>query len=184
MLKIYSEMLSEAKEKIKFYRDFKFKPFRLSEYGTEKNNCNEVIPVDELIKTDSWKNIAANELLNLYEKYKINNQVEVALSAIAIGPVLLLTVPAELFVEYGIEIKNRLKDIFKVILIFVLSNGWIGYIPTKKAFSFKEGAYEVQFLNSSKLIERAGDIIVEELTKMSLELKRLSIVDNWWLKKR
>ena len=46
-----------------------------------------------------------------------------------------------------------------------LANGWVGYVPTKKAFSFNSG-YEVQFLSSSKLSEDAGDIITEEIIQM------------------
>lgn len=169
--KITKRMILNAKKTINFYKNFDFRPFKLSEYGIESYLNKEVISADELIKTDYWKNMAANELISLYEKYKDNNLVSIPLTVISIGKILLLTIPAEVFVEYGVEIKKKLNTFFKSILIMELSNGWVGYIPTKKAFLFKEkGSYEVQFLNSSKLAENAGSVITKELIKMARNL--------------
>lgn len=168
--KITDKMVRKAKETLEFYKDFKFQQFKLSEYGTESYMCNDIISADALIKSDYWKYIIANELLNLYKRYKNNNTVDIPLTAIRIGKVLILTVPAELFIEYGLELRKKLTGIFKEIFLFELSNGWVGYIPTKKAFSAKEGGYEVQFLNSSKLVENAGEIIVEKLFKLANNL--------------
>ena len=108
--------------------------------------------------------------MNLYQKYKENNLVKVPLTALAIGDILVLAVSAEYFVEYFLDIKRKLKDKWSNVYIFELSNGWVGYIPTKKAFSFKDGAYEVQFLESSKLCDDAGVLIEEELLKMADKL--------------
>ncbi|MCL4417799.1 MAG: hypothetical protein M1365_14105, partial [Actinobacteria bacterium] len=168
--KITDKMVRKAKETLEFYKDFKFQQFKLSEYGTESYMCNDIISADALIKSDYWKYIIANELLNLYKRYKNNKTVDIPLTAIRIGKVLILTVPAELFIEYGLELRKKLTGIFKEIFLFELSNGWVGYIPTKKAFSAKEGGYEVQFLNSSKLVENAGEIIVEKLFKLANNL--------------
>ena len=171
--KITKKMISKAKKTIDFYRDFDFKPFKLSEYGVEGHLNKEVISADELIRTDYWKNMAANELINLHERYKNDDLVEIPLTAITIDEVLILTIPAEVFVEYGLKIKKKLKSCFKAIFILELSNGWVGYVPTGKAFLFKEKcAYEVQLLNSSKLTENAGSIITDELIKMARNLAK------------
>ncbi|MCJ7492332.1 MAG: hypothetical protein MUP15_09345 [Dehalococcoidia bacterium] len=80
----------------------------------------------------------------------------------ALGDVGIATVPGELFVELGLEIKR--KSPFKRNLLFELANGSVGYIPTKKAFA--EGSYETTLRRSSCLIEDAGDRMVSRVTEL------------------
>jgi hypothetical protein len=109
--------------------------------------------------------MSANEIINLSMAYKNNKLEKVPLTVAKIGSILLITVPVELFVEYSLNLKNIFKGKYKSIIVVELANGWVGYVPTKKAFTFNSG-YEVQFLNSSKLSEGAGDIITEEIIRM------------------
>ena len=102
------------------------------------------------MKTDFWKKIATNELINLYERHKDNNLETVPVTLARISDALLIAVPGELFVEYGLKVKRFLKDKYGVILIIELANGYVGYIPTKEAFNSKNGGYEIQFLTTSK----------------------------------
>ncbi|MFN2352622.1 MAG: hypothetical protein ABR497_11825, partial [Kiritimatiellia bacterium] len=46
--------------------------------------------------------------------------------------------PAELFVEFQLDIKNRFKD--RKVIVTELTNGRIGYVPTRLACAL--GGYE------------------------------------------
>ncbi|MBC7109123.1 MAG: neutral/alkaline non-lysosomal ceramidase N-terminal domain-containing protein [Methanomassiliicoccales archaeon] len=83
----------------------------------------------------------------------------VELQAVRIGDCALLAFPGELFVEIGLEIKT--KSPFKYTFIIGYANGYVGYVPTKQAFT--EGGYEVV---ATDFAPEAHEIIVEE----SLEL--------------
>ncbi len=78
---------------------------------------------------------------------------------IRVGDVAIATNPGELFVEFGLEIKE--KSPFKHTFVVELANGYAGYIPTQQAF--QEGGYEpLHTVHSSHLRVDAGDIMVEE----------------------
>ena len=106
----------------------------------------------------------------LHELYGERGRETVPLTVLNIGPALLVTTPAELFVEYSLRLKQRFKDSYDAVFVAELVNGWVGYVPTKKAFEPAEGGYEVQFLSSSKLAENAGDTMVDEIIDMEGQL--------------
>ncbi len=77
--------------------------------------------------------------------------------------VAISTNPAELFVEFGLQIKERSP--FKTTLISELSNGWCGYVPTEEAFS--RGGYEThRSVFVSRLVKNAGHTIVDRSVEM------------------
>jgi len=164
--KITKEMLGAAKKIVDRFAGKKLHVQNLSNYGTESYKDQSVISANKLLETDFWKNAAAVELLKLGEKYDDDRYETVPLTMFTIGKAIFAGVPAELFVEFSLEIKEQFKKKFKYVFVFELVNGWVGYVPTKKAFEPEIGGYEVQFLNSSKLCEDAGEIIVNELFKM------------------
>ena len=89
----------------------------------------------------------------------------VEISALSFGDVAIVTSPAELFVEYGLEIKRHSP--FATTLVAELTNGYCGYVPT--AAAFQHGGYEThRTMYTSRLGVDAGDRIV----KASLELLR------------
>ena len=51
---------------------------------------------------------------------------------IALGDLAVVGVPAEYFVELQLDIQERSP--FPVTVVSELTNGWIGYVPTRKAF--------------------------------------------------
>jgi hypothetical protein len=153
------------------YSGKKFRVKNLSNYGVESYRDGSFISANTLLKTEFWKNAEAGELLKLYAMYKDDNRETVPLTVMNFGLMLLVTTPAELFVEYSLELKLRFKDKYKAVFVAELVNGWVGYVPTKRAFEPENGGYEVQFLNSSKLNENAGDIILNEIINMEKELK-------------
>jgi hypothetical protein len=173
---ISENMLAEAKETIKQFEGKNFRVKNLSEYGIESHKNDSVISTRKLLETEFWQNVSAHELLQLHERYKKDNRVVVPLTIVAIGQNLIATIPAELFVEFALQIKNRYRGSYSHVLVFELTNGWVGYVPTKKAFQPENGGYEVQLLNSSKLCEDAGTIITNTIFQMVNELPTSSCI--------
>jgi len=82
--------------------------------------------------------------------------------ALRIGDVALVGLPGEIFVEFGLEIKD--KTPIKPTFCTSLANDWVGYVPTPKAM--EEGSYETQTARSSKLTAEAGP----DMVRAALEL--------------
>ena len=77
--------------------------------------------------------------------------------AIVLDEHALIAIPAELFVELGLAIKERAYPVRA--LIVGLANGMVGYVPHREAFA--RGGYETTFGDVSKLAPPAGDMLVE-----------------------
>lgn len=87
--------------------------------------------------------------------------VSAELSALKIGPYLLLTMPGEPMVEYGFKLEKAVAD-RAVPIIVGYANGNLGYIATSAAYEV--GGYEP---NTSKLLPQAEEIILEELGRLT-----------------
>ncbi|MGB7069653.1 MAG: neutral/alkaline non-lysosomal ceramidase N-terminal domain-containing protein [Pyrinomonadaceae bacterium] len=86
----------------------------------------------------------------------------VELQAVRIGDAVFLAVPAEVFVEIGIGIKQRAKH---NVFIIGIANGYIGYLPTAAAYA--QNGYEVV---SSKVGPRSEELLYEEAIKLEQRL--------------
>jgi hypothetical protein len=85
--------------------------------------------------------------------------VEVEVQAIQVGPAVFITNPAELFVNYGLELKS--KSHFPFTFPVELANGSVGYVPTEDAFGLHGGGYETRLTSYSNLEVSAGRQLVE-----------------------
>jgi len=65
------------------------------------------------------------------------SKVRTKVTATRIGNLVIIGIPGEAFVEYGLEFKSLKKY---VVIPLTLANDYIGYLPTEEAF--KEGGYE------------------------------------------
>ena len=99
----------------------------------------------------------ANEVVLLAEERRLSPIVKAEVQVVAIGSAAFVGIPAELFVEFGLEIKRRSPFLFTYIAGD--ANGMVGYVPTRKAF--RGGGYETRLARSSKLTAEAGEILVE-----------------------
>lgn len=87
---------------------------------------------------------------------------EVRVNAVRIGDAAICTNPGELFVEFGLRIRELSSA--PVNIISELTDGHVGYIPTLLAFS--RGGYETWPSYTSKLVPEAGDRIVESTCRL------------------
>jgi len=87
--------------------------------------------------------------------------VTAELQAMKIGPYLLLTMPGEPMVEYGLRLEAAIADRATPIIVGY-ANGNIGYIATAEAHLV--GGYEP---NMSKLAPEAEPVILRELGKLA-----------------
>jgi hypothetical protein len=91
-----------------------------------------------------------------------DNPVRVVMNVIRLGDTVLCTNGAELFVEFGLQIRE--KSPARVTFVSELTDGYVGYIPTLKAFS--RGGYETWPAPTSKLDPSAGAAIVATTAKL------------------
>lgn len=97
------------------------------------------------------------ERLALLERGHTECLIETGAVSIA-DKAAISTNPAELFVEFGMEIKRRSP--FPVTLVSELTNGYCGYVPTEAAF--EHGGYEAhRGVYASRLVKNGGRIITE-----------------------
>jgi len=85
---------------------------------------------------------------------------EMLIQAFQIGDLVTVALPGEVFVEVGLEIKQRSP--FARTLVCELANDSVGYIPTEKAFG--EGSYEtiqspVAIGTASEMVESAVELL-------------------------
>jgi neutral ceramidase len=88
------------------------------------------------------------------------------LQAIRIGDVAIVGVPAELFTQLGIDIKNRSP--FRYTYVAELANDWIGYIPNREGY--KLGGYQVWTGYHSYAETGTGERLVDEAVEMLKQL--------------
>lgn len=91
-----------------------------------------------------------------------DGHLPVELQAIRIDDAMFLAVPAEIFVEIGLSIKQRSKQ--KTFIVGI-ANGYIGYFPTAEAFPV--GGYEVV---SSKVAPQSESMLYREAEKIEKRL--------------
>ena len=97
-------------------------------------------------------------------------QVDVELSCLALGPVVLGFVPGEVFVEFQLEFRRNAAPAHGIFVGY--ANGWPGYIPTLAAYP--EGGYGVDLCTTdppeysrTSLPPGAGETILERLVEMA-----------------
>ena len=86
-------------------------------------------------------------------------EVEVEVQAVQIGPAVFVTNPAEMFVEYGLELK--MGSGFDYTFPVELANGCVGYVPTLAAMGEHGGGYETRLTSYSNLEITAGRQMLE-----------------------
>ena len=118
--------------------------------------AEEIVAKAEGPVMKSMEEIYARETL-LLKDYP--SEVDILLQVFRIGDLAIAAVPAEVFVEIGLELKE--KSPFKPTFTIELANGYNGYLPTPA--QHKLGGYETWRARSSYLEEHASDKILATL---------------------
>lgn len=100
----------------------------------------------------AYPKIRARTHLQRHERGQATEPIEV--QAIRVGDLALLGIPAEYFVEYGLQLRERSPAAHTFVV--ELANDYIGYVPTPEAFD--GGAYEG---TSARFARDTGDVMAE-----------------------
>ena len=117
-------------------------------------NKGALPPEKRKLKTDLQGAEKVKKFIQL--KDKLENNVE--LNILQFGPVDIVTIPGELFFSLGEKIKQQVAE--QKIMIACYTNGYLGYIPTEKAYT--EGGYEAL---STPLAKGTGEKIVATVSQ-------------------
>jgi hypothetical protein len=93
----------------------------------------------------------------LLAEIETEHEQHAEVQAVVLDEHALVGIPAELFVEFGLAIKERAYPLR--VSIVGLANGMVGYVPTSEAFA--RGGYETTFGDGSKLAPPAGNLLVD-----------------------
>lgn len=112
---------------------------------------------DDRIPERAYPKIRARTHLQRHEQGNAAEQIEV--QSMRLGDLAVCGVPAEYFVEYGLQLRERSPA--KHTFVVELANDYIGYVPTPEAFD--GGGYEG---TSARFARDTGDMIAEAVLDM------------------
>ena len=87
--------------------------------------------------------------------------------ALAIGDVIYVTFPGELFVEFGLRLKLAAYPARVVVVGY--ANGMVGYVPTAEGFA--AGGYETTFAPSSRQAPESGELLYQAAWTLVKQLR-------------
>jgi len=125
----------------------------------ENTKCN----IDDLVTKGSKELVEyfyAKEAIRM--SIEKEESVDAEVQALKIGDLAISAMPGEIFVEFGLDIKNRSP--FKYNMVNSLANGIFGYIPVREAFA--QGGYEPRLCATSRLEEEAGYKMVDNIVDL------------------
>ena len=125
----------------------------------EKQWADMVIERDKNLVEDMVDGIPDKTYAKMIKEMLVrpDKECETVLQGLAIDNFAFVTFPGEVYVEFGLQVKELSP--YKNTMIIGLANSYSGYIPKKEAFS--QGGYEVKTAWSSQLAYNAGDILVD-----------------------
>ena len=109
-------------------------------------------------------------LRNLVYYYTVNraDRDSLWLQAICIGSVCIYVMPGEIYVNFGLKIKQNSP--FAYNLVIENSNSFGGYFPTPEAFAKESDLYEISLCEGSCHAPEAGDMMTDRLLEMGKQL--------------
>lgn len=113
-----------------------------------------------------WLELKATEARAVLEALRDGHTptIDADIAALRIGDIALAFVPAELFSELGVMIKERSPAVITVVVGY--TDGALWYVPTRAAFD--EGGYEV--VDACRVAPGAGEFLVGRVVDLLNEL--------------
>ena len=135
----------------------------------------EIILAESLLKKSSKErndiNKRTTSVANRVIEYSDPDYPEtepVLIQAMRIGEQAIVSMPFEVLVEIGLEIKK--KSAFERTFLIAMANGGYGYLPPPN--QHKLGGYET-WLGTSRFQPQSSDLLIKHLLQMLEELKKL-----------
>jgi hypothetical protein len=129
-----------------------------------KPSEEDIRAAEHTLRTEAPEHVEcafAAELLRANERQEPS--VDVEIQAILLGDLAIIGLPGELFVEFGLELKE--KSPFPITLVSELSNGSVSaYLCTKE--SYAQGGYEPRITDNNRLAIDAGELLTEHTLKL------------------
>ena len=161
---------------------------RVVQVGIKRDMGNLDIPPDleeqkavlERMRASEWKAVITDpkRQQDAFQRYQVYRQAlwrvllrkryadrpteALPLQCLRIGPVILVAVPGELFIEHQLRLQARFPE--RRVMIFGYANGFCGYIPTAEAMAAP--MYETQASLMHRLDGRAGDLMMAAAAEM------------------
>ena len=123
-------------------------------------------------KLEQWlqqgKSLMRARNLVFYEASNDAEYSDLYVQGMKIGDVGIYALPGEVFVKFGLEIKE--KSPFKNNIVIENSNSYCGYVPTMEAFDECSDLYETSLCFHSCLIPEAGDMLTGKALEIGKKL--------------
>jgi len=126
----------------------------------------EPIWLDEAKTVVKWDWMYAVSHIDLEELLQKSSHYQYEIQAVRIGNTAVLALIGEPFVEAQLRIK--LESPAEFTFLAHMSNGFVGYIPTRRAL--KAGGYETRIQHTSCLAPEALEMIEDESIALIKEL--------------
>lgn len=140
--------------------------------GVRKPDARELVRAREILDKQKGQDVLKDrDAIYARESVHISeypDQVPLIIQAFRIGDLAISAIPCEVFVEIGLEIKE--KSPFESNFTISLANGYNGYLPTPRQHGW--GGYETWRARSSYLEVEASDKITGTLFPLLRTLKQ------------
>ncbi len=126
-------------------------------YSAEELAEFERLLADDRIPDRAYPKVRARTHLARHEQGQASEPIEV--QTMRLGDLALFGIPAEYFVEYGLQLRERSSTPHAFVV--ELANDYMGYVPTPEAFD--GGAYEG---TSARYARETGDVMAAAVLEM------------------
>lgn len=155
----------------------------------EKEWADMVLERDKDLSEDMFDGIPDKTYARMINEMLVRSdkECETVLQGMAVNNFAFVTFPGEMYVEFGLRVKEYSP--YTYTMIIGLANSQTGYIPAGEAF--RQGGYEVRTAWSSQLVHDAGDILVklvngkilDSLYRQSVKIMERKASENKYLHK-